>query len=123
MWKSRYVTCERKLASDKRRWKAEPVAYAKQIAHYLLARRGWSDQFYALDGIIMVESHWHVWATNPSSGACGIAQALPCSKMASMGADYRTSPLTELRWLIHYAVGRYGSICAAYRYRMSHGYY
>ena len=71
----------------------------------------------------MRESSWNVRAYNHSSGACGIPQALPCSKMASMGRNYRTSALTQLRWMLRYIEKRYGSPIAAYNFRVSRGYY
>jgi len=103
--------------------RVDPVIHAKQVARHLLAHRGWSGQFWALDGIIVRESHWHTWARNPGSGACGIPQALPCSKMASMDSDYRTNPWTQLRWMLRYIEKRYGSPTNAYRFRVSHGWY
>jgi hypothetical protein len=131
VWKARHANCERRLANDQRRWRRDPVAYAKQVARWLLARRGISDQFWALDGIIMHESSWHVCAHYPSSRNCnyqggnayGIPQALPGWKMASMGADWRTSPLTQLRWMIRYCEQRYGGLVNAYHHRMANGSY
>lgn len=57
------------------------------------------------------------------SGAYGIGQALPASKMARYGSDYMTNPWTQLRWMIDYVNGRYGSSCAALAYHNAHGYY
>ena len=71
----------------------------------------------------MLESSWNVRAKNPKSGACGIPQALPCSKMASMGRNYRTSALTQLRWMLRYIEKRYGTPVNAYYFRVSRGYY
>ncbi len=53
----------------------------------------------------------------------GIPQANPGSKMASAGKDWRTNPVTQLRWLHGYAVGRYGSECAAWAFKQAHGWY
>lgn len=64
--------------------------------------------------IVTRESRWNVLATNPSSGAYGLCQALPGTKMASAGADWQTNAVTQLRWCNSYAVGRYGSWAAAY---------
>lgn len=55
------------------------------------------------------ESGWRWDATNPTSGAYGIPQALPASKMASAGADWRTNPATQIKWGIEYIAGRYGN--------------
>lgn len=108
------------------------MGHAKQIARYLLARQGWANQFWALDGIIMRESSWHVCAHYPSTINCnytganayGIPQALPGWKMASAGPDYRTNPETQLRWMIlTYIPNRYGDPVNAYHHRMANGSY
>lgn len=65
--------------------------------------------------IISRESGWRATAANPS-GAYGLCQALPGSKMASAGADWQTNPVTQLRWCNGYATGRYGSWSAAYNF-------
>lgn len=61
------------------------------------------------DYIVRHESSWNPRAFNPSSGSCGLAQALPCKKMASHGKDYRHNPVTQLRWMKEYVSNRYGS--------------
>ena len=66
--------------------------------------------------IIERESHWNPLAKNRYSGATGLCQALPGSKMASAGSDWATNPITQLRWCNGYAVGRYGSWRAAYEF-------
>jgi hypothetical protein len=82
-----------------------------------------SSQFDCFDNIIMRESKWDVNATNPSSGAYGIPQALPGSKMASEGSDWRTNPATQIIWGIKYMKDRYGSPCSAWSFKSSHGWY
>jgi hypothetical protein len=68
-----------------------------------------------VDAIISRESGWGVTKWNYSgSGAYGLGQALPASKMAPYGADYMTNPVTQLRWATAYAVSRYGSWAGAY---------
>lgn len=62
-------------------------------------------------------------ATNPSSGAYGIPQALPGSKMASAGADWADNPATQIRWMIGYVNSRYGGSCAALAHSYSYGWY
>lgn len=70
-----------------------------------------------VDYIISRESGWGYTKWNYSgSGAYGLCQALPASKMASAGADYMTNPVTQLRWCSGYAVGRYGSWAGAYEF-------
>ncbi len=81
-----------------------------------------SDQGSA-NAIISQESGWRVNATNKSSGAYGIPQALPGSKMASAGSDWQTNPITQLKWMNSYVVGRYGSWQNAYAHKKSKGWY
>ena len=69
-----------------------------------------------VDYIISHESGWDYRAVNRSSGAYGLPQSLPAGKLASAGADWRDNPVTQLRWAHNYAVGRYGSWEAAYRF-------
>lgn len=69
-----------------------------------------------VDYIISHESGWNYHAVNRSSGAYGLPQSLPAGKLASAGADWRDNPVTQLRWAHNYAVGRYGSWEAAYRF-------
>lgn len=67
--------------------------------------------FTCLNFIAEKESRWLTTATNPSSGAYGVAQSLPATKMASAGADYRTNGKTQVNWMISYLSERYGSPC------------
>lgn len=64
--------------------------------------------------IVSRESGWNAAASNRSSGAFGLCQALPGSKMASAGSDWASNPVTQLRWCSGYAHSRYGSWSAAY---------
>lgn len=75
----------------------------------------------ALD-LIYHESGCRVDAAN-ASGAYGIPQALPGSKMAAMGADWATNPVTQIKWMIGYVNGRYGGWSQALEYWYSHGWY
>ena len=81
------------------------------------------EQFTCFDNIIMRESRWRVTATNPSSGAYGIPQALPGSKMAKAGSDWRTNPATQIIWAVGYMDDRYGSPCKAWSFKRAHGWY
>jgi Transglycosylase SLT domain len=101
------------------------VTDPKEIARQILKNKfGYgSNQFDCFNNIIMRESMWKVNATNPSSGAYGIPQALPGSKMASEGSDWRTNPATQIIWGIKYMKDRYGSPCAAWSFKSSHGWY
>lgn len=69
------------------------------------------------------ESGWRADATNPGSGAYGIPQALPASKMESAGADWKTSPATQIRWGIGYIKDRYGDPVAAEAHEKANGWY
>ncbi|MFI7272430.1 transglycosylase SLT domain-containing protein [Streptomyces sp. NPDC049879] len=73
-----------------------------------------ADQFQCFSNIVDHESGWNYQATNPSSGAYGLMQALPGSKMSSAGADWQTNPATQIRWGLDYMDSRYGSPCGAW---------
>lgn len=91
------------------------------IAQQMLSDRGMSDQWGCFEAIIGQESNWDPYATNPSSGAYGIPQALPGNKMASAGSDWRTNPATQIAWAIDYMNDRYGSPCGAYDFKFTQG--
>lgn len=80
-------------------------------------------QWDALNNIVMAESGWDDTIANPGSGAYGIPQALPGSKMASAGADWRTNPATQIKWLLLYIRQRYGTPEAAWQFHLAHGWY
>lgn len=89
-----------------------------------MARAGISPgDFNYVDYIVQKESRWNPHARNASSGAYGLCQALPGSKMASAGSDWASNPITQLRWCDSYAKGRYGSWSAAYSFWLSHHYW
>ena len=97
---------------------------AKEIARAMLSKYGWSeDQFPALEELWTRESGWDYKAENSSSGAYGIPQALPASKMATAGSDWRTNPTTQIKWGLGYIKGRYGSPNAAWRFWQSRHWY
>jgi len=100
------------------------VAGAKATARALVADRGWSsDQFSCLEKLWQKESGWNYRAYNASSGAYGIPQALPGSKMGSAGSDWKTSAATQIRWGLGYIDGRYGTPCGAWDHSQSVGWY
>jgi hypothetical protein len=98
---------------------AENKAYAKALN----AAKGWGRCWPALETIWTKESTWNERAENPSSGAYGIPQALPGSKMASAGADWRTNAATQIKWGLSYIGGRYGDPCKAWGFWQSHHWY
>lgn len=89
---------------------------------YALSRLG-ATQYSCFNNIVIKESGWNYTATNPSSGAYGLVQALPGSKMASAGADWRTNPITQINWGISYMNGRYGSPCGAWNFWLNNHWY
>jgi alkylation response protein AidB-like acyl-CoA dehydrogenase len=103
---------------------AVPSGTAQQIAMGMLGSYGWSSsQFSCLDSLWNEESGWNVYATNPSSGAYGIPQALPGSKMASAGPDWQTDAATQIRWGLTYIKSLYGSPCGAWAHEEADGWY
>lgn len=104
--------------------KALSSANPKVVARAMLGRFGWgASQFGCLDSLWNRESKWNLHATNPSSGAYGIPQALPGSKMASAGSDWRTNAVTQIRWGLGYISHVYGSPCGAWAHSEGHGWY
>jgi hypothetical protein len=97
---------------------------AKAIAQDMVAARGWGDdQFSCLVSLWNKESGWRVNAMNPSSGAYGIPQSYPGNKMASVGADWKTNPATQITWGLNYISARYGSPCGAWSHSEAVGSY
>jgi hypothetical protein len=96
----------------------------QQIAQGMLGSYGWSaSQFSCLQPLWNAESGWNVSASNTSSGAYGIPQALPGSKMASAGADWQTDAATQIRWGLGYIRSVYGSPCGAWSHEQAYGWY
>jgi len=94
------------------------------IAQALLSTFGYdSSQMSCLLPLWAGESGWRVTAANSSSGAYGIPQALPGSKMASAGPDWRTDAATQIKWGLGYIHDRYGSPCGAWGFKQGHGWY
>ncbi|MBF4577815.1 transglycosylase SLT domain-containing protein [Frondihabitans sp. VKM Ac-2883] len=96
---------------------------AQAIGAELVAARGWgTDQYNCLVSLWNKESGWNVYAANPS-GAYGIPQALPGSKMSSVGADWQTNPATQITWGLNYIQGRYGNPCGAWAHSVANNWY
>ncbi|MCI3271685.1 transglycosylase SLT domain-containing protein [Streptomyces cylindrosporus] len=77
-------------------------------------------QFQCFSNIVERESGWNYLAVNPSSGAYGLVQALPGSKMSSVGADWQTNPATQIKWGLNYMNSAYGSPCGAWSFWQTH---
>jgi resuscitation-promoting factor RpfB len=107
---------------------AKPVARSSGVPSvadakaYALSRIG-STQFSCLDRLWTRESNWNPYSRNSSSGAYGIPQALPGDKMAIMGADWRTNPVTQVKWGLSYIANRYGTACNAWAHSQTYGWY
>jgi hypothetical protein len=97
---------------------------AQSIAFNMMSSFGFSasTQFSCLNDIWTRESGWNYLAEN-ASGAYGIPQALPGSKMASAGADWATDPTTQIRWGLGYIQSTYGTPCAAWAFWQANGWY
>jgi len=98
---------------------------AKEVAEIILTEEyGFGEsQFACLDSLWTRESHWNYKAHNYRSGAHGIAQALPAEKMSVVGTDWRTNPVTQIRWGIRYITMRYDTPCKAWSYFKARNYY
>lgn len=97
---------------------------AQAVAHVLVQAHGWGEgEFQCLVNLWNRESTWNYQAVNPSSGAYGIAQALPGNKMAETGADWQTNPVTQIKWGLGYISGRYGTPCSAWAHSNAVGWY
>ena len=98
---------------------------AKEVAEIILSEEyGFGEsQFACLDSLWTRESHWNYKAHNYRSGAHGIAQALPAEKMSVVGTDWRTNPVTQIRWGIRYITMRYDTPCKAWSFFKSRNYY
>lgn len=97
---------------------------AKAYAYSALKSRGMGDdQYSCLVSLWNRESGWNVHASNSSSGAYGIPQALPGSKMASAGPDWQNNAATQVNWGLGYIMGRYGSPCGAWAHSQNNGWY
>lgn len=96
------------------------VAQVQAIARQIVP----ADQFQCFSNIVNVESSWNYRASNPSSGAYGLVQALPGSKMVSAGADWQTNPATQIKWGLSYMNGaKYHSPCGAWAFWQANHWY
>ena len=118
------LTGERARPITVKRAPTPETGSVKGFALSQVESKGWDyDQFSCLVKLWERESNWRWNATNKSSGAYGIPQSLPATKMAKAGADWRTNPETQVRWGIGYIDGRYGSPCAALVHSDEHNWY
>lgn len=113
---------EERASRDAERKKLEGTP--KEVALNLLPDHGWGEgQFTCLEKLWNKESRWKVNADNPSSSAYGIPQALPGNRMAAYGSDWRTNPVTQIKWGLDYIENTYGSPCSAWGHSQAKGWY
>ena len=108
------------------RAEVRPVApgTVRALGRQMAAARGWTgEQWACLDSIWTHESNWRVDASNSNSGAYGIPQARPGSKMASAGSGWKTSAETQIAWGLAYIARTYGDPCSAWAFWQSHSWY
>ena len=121
--KQRVAARRAAAARASRSERAASPSGARALGRQLAAGHGWSaTQFTCLDTLWTNESGWQMHAQN-SSGAYGIPQALPGTRMSTAGSDWRTSAVTQIRWGLHYVDARYGSPCGALQHWRSHRWY
>lgn len=99
------------------------VVENKRYARKMNALKGWDRCWSSLETLWTHESSWNELAKNPSSGAYGIPQSLPASKLASAGADWRTSSPTQISWGLSYIKARYKDPCGAWNWWKTHHWY
>jgi cell wall-associated NlpC family hydrolase len=101
------------------------AAANRALGQRMASAAGWGSgpQWSCLDALWTRESGWLMVWNYQGSGAYGIAQALPASKMASAGPDYMTSPATQVRWGLGYIASRYGTPCGAQTHEEANGWY
>ena len=104
---------------------ARTIVGAKNVTKAIMADEyGWDeDQYRCLNNLWTKESHWNYKAHNYRSGAHGIPQALPASKMDLIADDWRTNPVTQIRWGLRYIEDRYETPCGAWSKFKRHRYY
>ncbi|MFJ3672527.1 transglycosylase SLT domain-containing protein [Streptomyces sp. NPDC090106] len=95
------------------------VAQIQTIAQQMVPSGQWT----CFSNIVNHESSWNYQAVNASSGAYGLFQALPGSKMSSVGADWRTNPATQIKWGLTYMNSSYGSPCQAWTFWQANHWY
>jgi len=121
--RERAATVSRSLGAERRATPAPertpaPTPSVEDARSFALSRIG-AEEFSCLDALWQHESDWDPFAENPTSGAYGIAQALPAAKMASAGEDWASNPVTQVSWGLGYIAARYGSACNAWSFWLS----
>lgn len=106
---------------------SKPKINESEITTYLYQKvieQGWTDKDYnAIVNIIIKESSFNIYSVNSKSGACGLFQAYPCSKMKSYGNDYKTNYKVQINWGIDYIKNRYKTPTNAWKFWQEHKWY
>jgi hypothetical protein len=111
---------EARRRAELERMREQAIANARNnpqaAARVLMVDHGWTSdaQYNCLVNLWNGESNWNYLASNSSSGAYGIPQSLPGSKMGTFGSDWRTNPITQIKWGLWYIGEVYGSPCNAW---------
>lgn len=95
---------------------ARTIVGAKMVTKAIMfSEYAWGvDQYTCLNRLWTKESHWNYKAHNKRSGAHGIPQALPAIRMEVISSDWRTNPVTQIRWGLRYIEARYDNPCKAW---------
>ena len=113
---------EERASRDAERKKLEGTP--KEVAMNLLPDHGWSEsQFSCLEKLWNKESRWKVSADNPSSSGVRHPAGAPGNRMAAYGSDWRTNPVTQIKWGLDYIENTYGSPCGAWGHSKDKGWY
>lgn len=100
------------------------VGEIQSYIHQKIYEYGWTENdYYAIAQIVNRESSFNPYAKNKKSGACGLFQAYPCSKMVIFGNDYRTNYKVQVAWGFYYIKDRYGTPSQAWSFWQSHHWY
>jgi hypothetical protein len=116
---------QRRAAASRSASRTVSYGDPRSIARSMMAERyGWgAGEFSCLDTLWEHESSWDPQAENASSGAYGIPQALPGSKMSAYGSDWQSNPVTQIQWGLAYIRQSYSSPCGAWSVWQSKGWY
>ena len=116
---------QRRAAASRSASRTVSYGDPRSIARTMMAQRyGWgASEFSCLDTLWEHESGWDPRAENASSGAYGIPQALPGSKMSGYGSDWTSNPVTQIEWGLAYIRQSYASPCGAWSVWQSKGWY
>ncbi|MGP3927162.1 transglycosylase SLT domain-containing protein [Streptomyces sp. 8N616] len=120
---------EAELKAARSEARSDAGDFAQQASYTIAEVQGIARQmvpageFQCFSNIVDHESSWNYQASNPSSGAYGLVQALPGSKMASAGEDWKTNPATQIKWGLNYMNDRYGGPCGAWEFWQANNWY